>query len=578
MLALITPFVLAAFLQTAPQTPPGVPTQTPGQSAVAAPEYGSISGRVTNAVTGEPLKKARVTLRRSGSTGTTAVPATDSVVTDASGAFEFRNVYPGDCTLLAARPGFAGRVRASSSGMGSMVRLALASGQKVTDLKLRIDPEGVISGKVVDENGDPARNVMVSALRPSYAQGVRRLTSEGITVGSTNDLGEYRIFGLTPGRYYVQARSSASSLYGAGLPATADRIYPAVYYPGSLDLETAARVEVRAGAEAGNTNFTLRPAQAAKVRGRVVDGASGQPPGRAIVSISPAGSGMSGVGGAAAANAKGEFEIGGLLPGPYTAFASAAAGNRMLSARETIAVGATGLSGLLLRLAAGASLAGTVRPDDATQAAGLDLTKLRVYLRSPEAAVTIGGPVFAGSVAGAGPVPGAVDDQGNFTLENVSAFRMMASIGGLPDGYYLKSASFENQETVDTGFEATGTGRYRLDLVAGGDGAQLDGVVLDIKDQPVGVAMVVLVPADPDRRPARLYKNTDTDQNGQFTLKSIPPGKYLLYAWENVDDGAWFDPEFMARYEKQGESIAFDPQEHKTVNLKPLSTTEGSSH
>jgi len=578
MSALLTSFILAAFLQTAPQTPPGGPPQTPGQTTVAAPEYGSISGRVTNAVTGEPLKKARVTLRRSGSIGNTAVPATDSVVTDASGAFEFRNVYPGDCTLLAARPGFAGRVRASSSGMGSMVRLALASGQKVTDLKLRIDPEGVISGKVVDENGDPARNVMVSALRPSYAQGVRRLTSEGVSLNSTNDLGEYRIFGLTPGRYYVQARSSPSSLYGAGLPATADRVYPAVYYPGSLDLETATRVEVRAGAEAGNTNFTLRPAQAAKVRGRVVDGATGQPPGRTIVSIS-GGSGMSGVGGIAVVNAKGEFEIGGLLPGSYTASASAAAGNRMLSARETIAVGATGLSGVLLRLAAGASLAGTVRAGDATQAAGLDLTKLRVYVRSPEAGGLTGAVMVpAMPVQRAGPVPGGVDDQGNFTLENVSAFRMMASISGLPDGYYLKSANFDNQETVDTGFEATGTGRYRLDLVVGGDGAQLDGAVLDIKDQPVGVAMVVLVPADPDRRPARLYKSTDTDQNGQFTLKSIPPGKYLLYAWENVDDGAWFDPEFMARFEKQGQSISFDPQEHKTVSLKPLSTTEGSSH
>ena len=573
MSALLTSLTLAVFFQTTPQTPPVVPTQTPDQAPVAAPEYGSISGRVTNAVTGEPLKKARVTLRRSGNTGTTAVPATDSVVTDASGAFEFRNVYPGDCTLLAARPGFAGRVRASSSSMGSMVRLALASGEKVTDLKLRIDPEGVISGKVLDENGDPARNVMVSALRPSYSQGVRRLTSEGILLNSTNDLGEYRIFGLTPGRYYVQARSSPSSLYGAGLPATADRVYPTVYYPGALDLETATRVEVRAGAESGNTNFTLRPAQAAKVRGRVVDGATGQPPGRAIVSIVSAGGGMSGGGGLAVVNAKGEFEVAGLLPGSYTASASASAGNRMLSARETIAVGATGISGVLLRLTSGASLAGTVHPDDATQAAGLDLTKLRVYVRSPESL-----PMVFAVPAQAGPVPGAVDDQGNFTLENVSAFRNMASITGLPDGFYLKSASFDNQETIDTGFEATGSGSYRLDLVVGGDGAQLDGAVLDIKDQPVGVAMVVLVPADPDRRPARLYKSTDTDQNGQFTMKSIPPGKYLLYAWENVDDGDWFDPEFMARFEKQGESIAFDPQDHKTVTLKPLSTTEGSSH
>jgi len=462
-----------------------------------------------------------------------------------------------------------------------MLRIALAPGEKASDVKLRIAPEGIISGRVVDENGEPARNVSVYALRPTYMQGVRSLISAGITTNSTNDLGEYRIFGLTPGRYYVRAQALRSSPAAAGLATSADRIYPEVYYPGAPDLETAAKVEVRAGAEAGNTNFKLRPARAASIRGRVVDGATGQATERAYVMASPTGAGVSGMSSLASANTKGEFEIDGLLPGSYTLTATGVSASWTLSARDTVTVGDSGLTGVLLRLTAGATLAGTLRADDALAAAGLDLSKLRVQLLRLESGPPMffsGGPIGASPAQAAAALPGAVDAQGNFVLEGVSAFRNQVIVSGLPAPCYLKSASLENRETIDTGLEAAGMGRYRLDVVVSGDGAQFDGLVLDRQDKPAVQAMVTLVPADPASRPPRLYRSTDTDQNGQFTLKAIPPGRYLIYAWQDVEDGAWFDPEFMARYEKLGESVSFDPQEHKTLNLKLLSTSEDPSH
>jgi hypothetical protein len=174
--------------------------------------------------------------------------------------------------------------------------------------------------------------------------------------------------------------------------------------------------------------------------------------------------------------------------------------------------------------------------------------------------------------------PGAVDAQGNYVYESVSSSLNQVYVNGLPDSFYLKSASFDAREIVNTGFEATGMGRHRLDLVVSGDGAQVDGVVTDGKDKPVGDATVVLVPADPVLRSApRLYKSTDIAQNGKFTLKAISPGKYLIYAWEEVEDGAWFDPDFMARYEKLGESVSLDGNGRKTLSLKLLSTTEDPS-
>jgi len=197
MFALLTSLSLAAFLQAAPAVPQQQ-QQTPGPTA-GSTEKGSVAGRVTNALTGEPLKKARVQLRRSGPAASGA-PATAAVNTGESGRFAFPDVYPGDLLLIASRTGFAGVAAASMSATGNMLRIALAPGEKATDLNLRLTPQGAIAGRVVDENGEPARHVFVSALRPSYAQGVRRLASAGISSQATNDLGEYRIFGLTPAR------------------------------------------------------------------------------------------------------------------------------------------------------------------------------------------------------------------------------------------------------------------------------------------------------------------------------------------------------------------------------------------
>jgi hypothetical protein len=163
-------------------------------------------------------------------------------------------------------------------------------------------------------------------------------------------------------------------------------------------------------------------------------------------------------------------------------------------------------------------------------------------------------------------------------LPDVSASRYEAYVSGLPEAFYLKSVSVAGQETIDSGFDVNGTGRYRLDLVLSGDGAQVEGQVLDSNDKPAGGAMVALVPADAALRSAsRLYKNATTAQDGKFALKSIPPGKYRIYAWEGIEDGAWYDPDFIGRYENQGESASFESGERKTMSLRLTSTTEGPS-
>jgi hypothetical protein len=169
--------------------------------------------------------------------------------------------------------------------------------------------------------------------------------------------------------------------------------------------------------------------------------------------------------------------------------------------------------------------------------------------------------------------PAKVDADGNFNLQHVHPSVYDVSVTKLPDSFYLKSVRLDNQEAIETGLELNGTGRHRLDLVVSGDAAQVVGIVIDSNEKPVGRATVLLVPAM--RSAQRLYRSTNLGQDGRFSLRGIPPGRYRLYAWEEVEEGAWFDPDFMARYENDGESISLDSKDRKTVGLKLIPTPGG---
>src|SRR5205814_10438543 len=103
-----------------------------------------------------------------------------------------------------------------------------------TDVVLRMSPQGVITGRVLDEDGDPVPNVGVQLLRYSFTQGKRQL--QGWDQVSTNDLGEYRLYGLSPGKFYLSAAANEgmNDQYDSG------HAYAPTYYPGASDPSSAA--------------------------------------------------------------------------------------------------------------------------------------------------------------------------------------------------------------------------------------------------------------------------------------------------------------------------------------------------
>src|SRR5581483_4774316 len=205
--ALSAQIMFSSQAQGPPLTPPGS-TTPPDQKC-------ALQGRVTNAQTGEPLRKANVRLvRHSGSdvssTGAVGVvmgsftpPSGYSATSESDGSFHIEGIEPGDYTLSGDRTGYLETQYGSKDPMESGTVLTLHPAQQLTGLDLALIPQGVVSGKVVDEAGDPVPGVMVQVLRRAWQRGKLRYMPRG--VASTNDLGEFRSANLSPGTYYVCA-------------------------------------------------------------------------------------------------------------------------------------------------------------------------------------------------------------------------------------------------------------------------------------------------------------------------------------------------------------------------------------
>ena len=140
---------------------------------------------------------------------------------------------------------------------------------------------------------------------------------------------------------------------------------------------------------------------------------------------------------------------------------------------------------------------------------------------------------------------GAVTAQGRFTIRSVRPAPYDVSVTPLPEALYLKSVLLEKEETINTGFEVAESRSYHLDVTLGGDGAELEGTVKDAGDSPSSGVTVLLVPADAAlRKFGRLYKTAVTTPTERDVLKGIPAGTYLLYSWDQVDPGIWFETDF----------------------------------
>jgi len=515
------------------------------QDGRKAAEMGTLEGRVVGAIKGEPVRNATLILWQDGKPQGHRY----STATDSHGSFVMQDIEPGKYRLMVMKGGYARIEYGAHSPNHPGTTISLDPGQHVRDLLIRLTPQAVITGRVLDEDGDPVANVSLQLSRYVYGGGRPKLETSGFA--GTNDLGEYRLFDLAPGRYYLSACPPNDMDVQEG--STRGQTYAPTYYPASTDPAGATILDVRPGAQLRGVDIPLMKVRTVRLHGRAILPEKGEAHQQVNVELAPRDDSR-GFFSPSSPNldARGTFEFRGVIPGAYFLIAQWNQDGKSYGARQAIDVRQSDMDNIVVELSPIAELKGQVQVEGRTLQS---LAGIQIMLE-PDGNAYMGWP------------GGQVRLDGSFTLSNIAAAHYQLHIFGLPDDYYIKSARVGDKDVLESGLDGARAGTGPFEVVVSSLGGQVEGVVLNAEQQPAAGAAVVLVP-DPGRRSqSRLYKEVTTDQYGRFDIKGIAPGDYKLFAWEDVETGAYEDPDFLKTFESLGESLAIRAGSHESKELK----------
>lgn len=507
-----------------------------------------VQGQVVQEPGGRPIRKATLELTPDDQKDRTSYTS----VTDAEGRFKIENIEPGRYSLSVQHSGFSG-ARKHHRGRS----LTLDPGQELKDLVLRLQPTAVITGKILDNDGDPVPGAYVFVA--SYQGSDRRRGA-----GQTNDLGEYRISNLESGRYLVTANPGIQFFQRSRVEGDRRPVPYITYYPGATDKAQAVPVELHPGDELP-ANFALAYGPAFRIRGTV----SGVPiTGSTDFSVMLGSKDAGWPIGASDTEVKkdGSFELHNVLPGSYFVWLiNRTSTPEAMFVAQTIEVKDSDLENVRLTPVSTSEVRGQLRMENGQKA---DWAGVSLLLQSSDDPLDLRGQ-FGGQRE---TTTAQVKKDGSFDLKTVPAgnyhVRVFPELAALRD-CFMKSVNAGGKDLADSGFTISG-GIWSLDVVLSSTGASVDGVVVDDKNQPVADAEVVAIPEATRQKRRDLYQQGRADQHGHFNLHGLNPGEYTVMALEDLDDD-FRDPEFLKSHEGIGQTIHLDEGEHKSISLQLLS-------
>ena len=466
----------------------------------------------------------------------------------------FENLSAGRYFLLASHEGYANTSRAYGEARGKL--LVLAPGQHISDIVIRLLPNGSIAGRITDEMGKPLRRVFVQAMKSSYQRGRRELHE--MATAPTNDAGEYRIPALVPGKYYIRAKPPASMKAKPG----SEKAYVPIYYPAANDQSHSVALVLRAGEDLAGIDINLAPVHTVHIQGRVINAHTSLPSKQAEVTLlSDQGETIFSPSQNFSAGGQANFEFQSVPPGSYVLVAQQPSNPqepKTMWGRTSVEVKDTNLEHVEIVVGPGVDVTGRVRVEgDATIDHSKDLINMTGNLDAMEAS----------SLASLTPDidNASVKPDGTFIFREVPEGSYRVNFFPIPAGYYLRSSG--SADVLETGITVgRGHSPPTVELVLSPGAGRIDGIVGNDEQAAPG-ASVVLVPDGKGRGQPNDYRQAVTDLTGRFAMRSVPPGDYTLFAWERIDRGAYFDPEFLARYEDRGKAVHVEESGHASVKL-----------
>jgi hypothetical protein len=528
-------------------------------SRAAATGPAEISGViVTDEETPKPVRRAEVRAILPGS-------APRTTHSDAEGRFVFSNLPTGRYTIDASKPGFVRTAYGARRHDRPGTPVTLTDTQRRQVLQLRMPRGAVITGRIVDEFGQPAQGARVRAQLVRMLNGERTLSELPLTGAflgeAADDRGVYRLYGLPAGEYVISAtprntglgdirRLSESEIRaaeaavqqpGSAVEPDAPPVtvgFSAVFFPGVLNASAAGGVTVKAGEERQNVDFAVQFVRTANVEGTLITPGGVRPSEVQLLLLprqtTPAAGGpnvmFTMAGGGRRVDAEGKFSFPGVTPGAYTLSARATQGENgnLFWANADIDVDGQPISGLSLTLQPGMAVSGQL----AVEADGVDppdvYTRARINLQPADGGIMLGNVSAQPSPSGAFSIPGIMPGR----------YRVTANFNTPEANWILKSAVIKGKDVLDLPFEvAPGDAITNAVLTFTNRTQELTGTLQDASQRPAPDYTVVVFPADKSLWSAtRRVRSTRPGTDGTFSFSNLPAGTYRIAA--AVDIGA----------------------------------------
>jgi len=546
-------FLSCALAQDPP--PPAIsPPPTTQPPEAEAP--GSIQGTVLSGATGQVLRRAQVTLKPANSAGAGLFQTTDE-----SGSFSFPKVATGRYSITVQRDGYmplsAGRI-----GDYKMPPIfSVNSGETISSFVFRMTPSGVVTGKVKFDDAEPAADVMIQLYRSYYERGRHGYIASATT--RTDDRGEYRVHGLDPGSYYVVAIYRApprppdaqeqTRKDGLGNPVP-ELSYAVTFFPQAKKMSDAVPVKVAPGDEVGGIDIFLTLVHTVHIRGQVFSTVKGGLIAGPRVTLR-----MNDADNTASVSAPmtvtldkdQSFDVEGVTAGPYLLMASGTENGLTLTGRVPINIGDSDVANADVTIGPESLWTGKVHMDDDDSALPTGLTILLQPRRT------------TASASGA-----AVSENGEFSVTFVPDETYDLYVLNGPDNSYLKSVRIANADRLSQGLEASpGDAPAPLDVRLRSQGGQVVGRAVTADPKVVASGATITLIPNPSAGRVQAYQTAQADEYGNFLLRGIPPGTYVLVGWLDSAPCEVYNPDDLAACQAQGSSLTIDEAEQKSVQL-----------
>jgi hypothetical protein len=521
----------------------------------APPKKFNVTGTVVNSATGEGIPRAMVTLQ--------GFPAR-TAFTDSNGGFMVEGVAAGRFSITAQKPGYFGQQERGGVGRSPQFVVVGAGENNVT---VKLSPESVLHGRLIDSNDQPVEGVSVRLLRTTSRNGKLKWEPRGYA--ASDEDGGFRFANLQPGTYYLSAGPEASransAFTGPEKPRTG---WPGLYYPGVPELSAAAPIRIAAGQQV-QADLTMNKVPLYSVAGMV----SGFMPGQGVSILVQTTSGDNVPVATHFSSDSGVFDI--RLPaGSYRLRAMSQSGEQQLRADLRINVNKD-LTQLNLPLQPATSIPIHVQLENRSQ----DTGQLGAAARMARRSGLDVGEIPPVNVQLVSTEPGGNDSYS--TVQGIKGSRTLVLQGVEPGrysavisahgGWYVESATCGNNNILTDDLVITGGGGCSMELLLRNDSGTVRLSVKSSQPQSGGTALLVPVRG---RGAARVlpFETQEENAGDTWTSMSLAPGEYMVYAFDNIDGIEYANPEALRPYASQATAVTVSPGETAKVTAQLIQT------